>query len=481
LFFNSVEFFYFFVITTALYFAVPFRYRWLMLLVTGCFFYMFWKSFGFWYYIFVIGAETFINYGCALGIARTENVKTRKYYLAAAAVGTIGMLFFFKYYNFVNESFRAVFGYLGFAYDLPHLSIELPLGISFHSFQTLGYTIDVYRRKSKPETHAGYFSLYTVFYPQLIAGPIERANHLLGQLRQKNAFDVERLSAGLKMMLWGLFKKAVIADRLSVFVNLIYGDPGNYSGATLLLATYCYAFQIYCDFSGYSDMAIGAAKILGVDLMQNFRLPYLAKSIPEFWSRWHISLTTWFKDYLYIPLGGNRVSVSRWTFNIMVVFLVSGLWHGANWTFVIWGGLHGLYYLGGRATASVRETIWKALAVPAAMSNAFKVAVTFHLVLLSWVFFRANSLSDALYIIGRIGSDLTGRLYTGPSQLQTAISLAFVLLLVLVQVLQEKGRISLYGSGSRVPAYLRAPAYVLMVFAILIFGVSNNAFIYFQF
>ena len=329
--FNSFEFAVFFIIVVLLYFALPFRYRWLHLLISSYIFYMSWR----WEYIFLIVGQTVVIFYCGRNIARSEGVFRRKVWLTLSLVWSLGLLFFYKYYDFARRSLEEAGAELGMTPALPMMDVIVPVGISFYTFQALSYTIDIYTGNVEEERHFGRFALFMAFFPQLVAGPIERASNLLIQLRRNNSLDLERLSSGLALMLWGLFKKVVIADRLAIYVNQVYGDPSVHSGSTLLLATYFFAFQIYCDFSGYSDIAIGAARILGYDLMQNFRLPYLAQSIAGFWRRWHISLSTWFRDYLYFPLGGNRVGLRCWVFNIIVVFTVSGLWHGAAWTFVV--------------------------------------------------------------------------------------------------------------------------------------------------
>lgn len=316
----------------------------------------------------------------------------------------LGILFSFKYFNFVNDSLRALCGAVQIEYSVPDLDVLLPMGISFYTFQTLAYTIDVYRGRLAPASHLGKFALYVTFFPQLVAGPIERAQSLLPQFDQYFDFDTTRIQSGLKQMLWGFFKKLVVADRVAVLVDMVYNTPAQHDGSVLLLATYLFALQIYCDFSGYSDIAIGAAKVLGFDLMENFRTPYLSGSIREFWSRWHISLSTWFRDYLYIPLGGNRVGKWRWYYNLFVVFLISGLWHGANWTFILWGALHGAYLV----LAVLFTGFWKRVERLLRLNNApgFKrvvnVAITFHLAVFAWIFFRANSMNDAFVVLENI-------------------------------------------------------------------------------
>ncbi|MCE7945771.1 MAG: MBOAT family protein, partial [Chlorobi bacterium CHB1] len=302
--FHSLEFIIFFPVVVAIYFLAPLRFRQFFLLLASYYFYMCWKA----EYAVLILLSTGIDYVAALHMHKTSGR---------------GNIF----------------------YEFPLFDILLPVGISFYTFQTLSYTIDVYRSEKTPERNFIKFALYVTFFPQLVAGPIERSTRLLPQFDHEHKFDANRVVSGLRLMLWGFFKKLVIADRLALYVNEVYNNPADYTGLPVIIATYFFAFQIYCDFSAYSDIAIGAARVLGFDLMKNFRQPYLAQSIGEFWKRWHISLSTWFRDYLYIPLGGNRVSRLRWYVNLMAVFLISGLWHGANWTFVVWGALHGSYFV----------------------------------------------------------------------------------------------------------------------------------------
>jgi D-alanyl-lipoteichoic acid acyltransferase DltB (MBOAT superfamily) len=475
--FNSLEYGAFLLVVFATYFALPQRYRVGFLLVASYYFYMRWK----WEYGFHLLAVTALNYVAGRQIGLSTRPLVRRAWMAAALTGSLGMLVYYKYFNFFNESARAVVTALGFDYLVPHLDVLLPVGISFYVFQSLSYTIDVYRGAHGVETSFNRFALYVVFFPQLVAGPIERATHLLDQFRRENRVEIERITSGLKLILWGLFKKVVIADRLALYVDNVYGSPEIHTGTTLLLATYFFAFQIYCDFSGYSDIAIGSARILGYDLMQNFRLPYLAQSISDFWQRWHISLTSWFRSYVYVPLGGNRVSYRRWLFNVFAVFLLSGLWHGANWTFVAWGGLHGLFYYGESLLRRNQPAGTSVLDAPGLLPSIARVLVTFHLVLLAWVFFRAATIEQALLILGRIFTDLGGSLYWGPSQLTTVLSVALIGLLLLVQVLQSRGLVSLYLSQSGLPAEVRWPGYVGLIVGIAVFGLSSSAFIYFQF
>ncbi|MGE0267487.1 MAG: MBOAT family protein [Candidatus Omnitrophota bacterium] len=329
--FNSFEFLLFFPVVAFVYFVLPFRFRWPWLLLSSYYFYMCWKP----EYVVLIILSTLIDYYIGLSMAEAKNRTHAKHLLTLSIICNLGVLFAFKYYNFFNASFRELFSHFNIFYNVPSFKVLLPVGISFYTFQSLSYTIDVYSGKRPAEKHLGLFALYIAFFPQLVAGPIERSTHLLPQLYKKNHVDYQRVTDGLKLILWGLFKKIVIADRLAYFVNYVYNNPAGGHGYYILIATYFFAFQIYCDFSGYSDIAIGSAQVMGYELMENFKRPYLAQSIPEFWKRWHISLSTWFKEYLYFPLGGNRVPVLLWARNILVVFLLSGIWHGANWTFFV--------------------------------------------------------------------------------------------------------------------------------------------------
>ncbi len=336
--FNSLHFAFFFVFVTALYFILPHKFRWFLLLISSCYFYMAFVP----VYILILGFTIVIDYFAGIYIEKSIG-KQRKLLLILSLVANIGILAIFKYYNFFNDNFSFLLQSFGVTNPIPALTILLPIGLSFHTFQAMSYTIEVYRGNQNAEKHFGIYSLYVMFYPQLVAGPIERPQNLLYQFREKHDFDYKRVTDGLKLMAWGLFKKVVIADRLAIISNQIFTDVEDYHGFGALIGAVIFSFQIFCDFSGYSDIALGAAQVMGFKLMENFRRPYFSQSISEFWKRWHISLSTWFKDYLYISLGGNRVSIPRWYFNLFFVFLVSGFWHGASWTFIIWGALHGFY------------------------------------------------------------------------------------------------------------------------------------------
>lgn len=476
--FNSFEYFLFLPLVVFTYFLLPQRLRNPLLLIASYYFYMRWK----WEFGFLILATSLVNYTAGFRIAFSENKIERSAWLLLALVVSLSILFYFKYAGFFVESFAALASAVGLRFSSPVLQIILPVGISFFTFQALSYTIDVFKGKMHCEKNPVNFLVFVSFFPQLVAGPIERATHLLDQFREKHHFSLQRILSGGKIILWGLFKKVVIADRLAIYVDIVYQNPDAHTGSTLFLATLFFAFQIYCDFSGYSDIAIGSAHILGFRLMQNFNLPYLARTISDFWKRWHISLSTWFGDYVYKPMGGNRVPRPRWIFNIFTVFLVSGLWHGANWTFVVWGGLHACYYL----IDYVAVKTGKALGISSLLDRSglwhvLQTMYVFTIVLFSWVFFRAESVQQAVAIITRIVTDFPSPLYTGSSAFETAVGCALILLLYTIQILQYKGVVSMYFSPSRIPFQLRWVGYGLTIILIALMGVSSEKFIYFQF
>ena len=475
--FNSLEFIVFFALITAIFFAAPGRLQWAVLLVGSYYFYICWKPI----YIILIIASTAIDYYCGIRMGTTTQQAMRRRYLYISLIANLGLLFCFKYFNFFNDSVRAVFQHLNLAYAIPALSVALPVGISFYTFQTLSYSIDVYRGQRQPERHFGRFALYVSFFPQLVAGPIERSIRLLPQLARAHRFDYDRVVSGLRLMLWGFFKKIVIADRLALYVNMVYNEPTHYHGLSLVMATYFFAFQIYCDFSGYSDIAIGAARVLGIDLMRNFRQPYFSRSIAEFWSRWHISLSTWFKDYLYIPLGGNRVARWRWCGNLCVVFLISGLWHGANWTFVVWGAIHGCYQVASLAATSFWARLAKGGQASHALVGIGQALLTFHVVTFGWIYFRANSLSDANYIVRHLFSDWSHSLRWGPSQFTTLLTVGLLLAFIVIELAIFFGMRQLALTFKPIRLAVAYPAYCLLIITIFLFGVSANEFIYFQF
>lgn len=399
--FNSIGFLIFLPIVSLLYFLLPKRCTWVLLLAASYFFYGYWN----WKLLYLILFTTFVSYICSILIEKTDSVKKRRLLLVITLVVCLGVLFFYKYYGFLGDTVNGISSLFGGGAVLPDLNLILPVGISFFTFQTLSYVIDVYRGSIKAEKHFGYYALFVSFFPQLVAGPIERPENLLPQLKAKNKFDKENLFAGLSKMSVGFFKKIVVADILAEYVNAVFNNAAGATGPSVVLATVLFSAQIYCDFSGYTDIATGCARILGIKLMKNFDRPYKARSIREFWRRWHISLTSWFTDYLYIPLGGSRRGNTRRMINIMIVFLVSGLWHGARWTFVIWGGLHGLFQIVSHLTKKPREALWAKLKIntESKIFALWQRFLTFALICFSWIFFRGNSFSDVGLLLGALG------------------------------------------------------------------------------
>ncbi len=472
--FNSFEFLLFFPIVTVLYFLLPFRYRWALLLAASCFFYMFFIP----EYILILFFTIIIDYFAGIMLERIKERKKRKFFLIASLIANIGILIIFKYYNFLNDNITSVLGAFNTHNPIPVMNIILPIGLSFHTFQAMSYTIEVYRGNQKAEKHLGIYSLYVMYYPQLVAGPIERPQNVLHQFKENHKPDYERIRSGLMQMLWGLFKKVVIADRLTLFVDAVYKDPTSYQGMPLIWATIFFSFQIYCDFSGYSDMALGASKVMGIDLMQNFRMPYLAKSIKSFWSRWHISLSTWFRDYLYIPLGGNRVSKARWFFNLFIVFMISGLWHGANWTFIIWGTLHGTYLILGILVEPIEKKFSKQNSFFAGM---FKRLFVFMLVAVAWVFFRANTLADAMYVITHFHKIDPNYLFgvASSSTTNNILSIGLIGLLILSDFYFEWAEKNQPILKNNVLRYTFAIILMVLIYFIGVF--ESASFIYFQF
>ncbi len=396
--FTTYQFLVFFICVFILFFTLPKSWRHPLLLISSYYFYMCSIP---WYITVIIGI-TLIDFWAGIKIEDALSKKSKRTYLIISIISNFGLLFTLKYAGFFENSILN--DALGFGF--PVLRFILPLGISFHTFQAVSYTVEVYKGRSPAERNLLTYALYVAFFPQMVAGPIERPYNLLPQFHTQKTLTLARFESGFRMALWGAFKKVAVADLLGTAVNTVYSVPRQFTGPTLLLATFFFAIQIYCDFSGYSDIAIGIARMMGFDLMINFRQPYFAKSVGEFWHRWHISLSTWFRDYLYIPLGGSRVPKLRYFINIMVVFLISGLWHGANWTFAIWGGLHGFFLIFGQLTAPVRNRMKAMLGLKDAggFVTACQVLITFTLVTVTWVFFRASSVQDGLYILGHLAT-----------------------------------------------------------------------------
>jgi alginate O-acetyltransferase complex protein AlgI len=478
--FNSIDFLYFFIAVTTLFFVLPHAFRWALLLLASCYFYMYFRP----EYILILFFTIIIDYIAGIYIEGATDPERRKRYLWLSLVANIGVLAVFKYYNFLNGNLTTLYEWYGHENPIPMLEMVLPIGLSFHTFQAMSYTIEVYRGKQKAERHFGIYALYVMFYPQLVAGPIERPQNILHQFHERKEFSYDNAVEGLNLIVYGLFKKVVVADRLAVYVNQVYDDIGNANTISAVIAAVFFSFQIYCDFSGYSDIARGTARFMGYDLMLNFNRPYLSRSISEFWTRWHISLSTWFKDYLYIPLGGNRDGQLNWIRNLLIVFLVSGLWHGAAWTFVIWGAIHGLYLTLGILRRSIQRQIswlgfidrWRRR-VPR-LAGLLDGLMVFVLVTFAWVFFRAKTLAQAEAFIGKLTAmDFSLNLWqifaeNGP--LNFALSFLVIGILFLSYLLPKDLRFKRYGSNM---AFL-----VVTILLILILGKdATGEFIYFQF
>jgi len=470
--FNSMAFVVFFALVTALYFALPHRGRWGLLLAASCFFYMFFIPI----YIVILGVTIVIDYVAAIAIEGSDDRRKKRILLGVSVLSLCATLFAFKYFNFFNENAARIAEFLHWNYPIGALTIALPIGLSFHTFQGLSYVIEVYRGKQKAERHFGIYSLYVMYFPQLVAGPIERPQNMLHQFHERQRFDLNRFGDGMLLVVWGLFKKVVVADSLALYVDAVYNSSGHHSGTTLLVATYFFAFQIYCDFSAYSDIARGVSRVYGIELMKNFETPYFSSSISEFWTRWHISLSTWFRDYVYIPLGGNRVSTARHIRNILLVFMLSGFWHGANWTFMIWGALHGCYLVAERFFRAGSGPQALARVVPAWALRLAGVALTFNLTVLAWVFFRAADVSSAFDVLWRIAT-VPGPLFSDPMLAQGVFGIAAVLGLDLFHRFADFWtRRDSYSLAFRF-------AYALtLLFGVVLLGVEHGTqFIYFQF
>lgn len=397
--FNSFAFFVFFPVVTGLYFLLPHRARWALLLIASCGFYA-------WFipaYLLVLGGVIAIDYVAGIGLERTAGHR-RKLLLAVSLCANLGVLAVFKYFDFLDENVARLARQIGWNYGLHTLAWALPIGLSFHTFQAMAYTIEVYRGRVAAERHFGLYALYVMFYPQLVAGPIERPQNLLPQLREVHRFDYDNAVSGLRLMAWGLFKKVVVADRLAVLVGLVHAAPQNFDGPVLFLATLSFIIQAFCDFSGYSDIAIGSARVMGFQLMRNFDRPFQAQTFADLWRRWHISLSTWFRDYLYTPMRRSRLRILPWWSVLVLVFILSGLWHGASWTYVVWGGLNGALIVGGKVTEPWRERLAGAIGLTRlpAFRQVLKAAITVSLFSLTCIFFRAHSLPDAWVFFARL-------------------------------------------------------------------------------
>jgi D-alanyl-lipoteichoic acid acyltransferase DltB (MBOAT superfamily) len=486
--FNSLSFLAFFPIVTAGYFVLPFRWRWVWLLAASCIFYMAFVP----AYILILGGTIVVDYVAGILIEKAPPPR-RRLFLTLSICSNLGILAIFKYGAFTIENVNAALAFGGSAMLFPLPRILLPIGLSFHTFQAMAYTMEVYRGRQPAERHFGLYALYVMFYPQLVAGPIERPQNILPQLKTPHEFDYSAATAGLKLMAWGFFQKMVVADRLATIVNPIFDHPREYHGLLLAVGAVAFTFEIYFDFAGYSDIAIGAAQVMGIKLMTNFRRPFFSKTIAEFWTRWHISLSTWFRDYLFLPMSRQRRSRAWWNFTLMVVFVLSGLWHGANWTFVAWGGLHGVYLVCGALLAPYIPAVLQGNS-PSPVVRSFNVLRVFTLVCVASVFFRAANIGDAFTVLENmthgwggdirrlVAHDIHG-LAGGhglPAPKQWAIVAVGLAVTAAVQLAQRTGSVREKLAAS--PIWVRWPAYFGLVYATVLFANAEPIqFIYFQF
>ncbi|WP_438423339.1 MBOAT family O-acyltransferase [Aquimarina macrocephali] len=473
--FNSVIFLIFLPIVFSIYWLLSkksLKIQNTYLLVISYFFYGCWD----WRFLFLIAASSLIDFWVAKKIKASQEKNTKKIFVGISLAMNIGLLGFFKYFNFFADSLVDLFNVVGFHADYTTLHIILPVGISFYTFQTLSYTIDVYRDKIEPSNSIVQFFAYVSFFPQLVAGPIERATNLLPQFQKKRTFEYDKAADGMRQMLWGFFKKVVVADNCAVFVDQAFADPSMSSSGELFVGMIFFAFQLYGDFSGYSDIAIGSARLFGFDLKQNFAFPYFARDIAEFYRRWHMSLTNWFKDYVYFPLGGSRVGLNKKIRNVFIIYLISGFWHGANWTFIFWGFLNALYYVPLMLSKKNRRNLEIVAAnnfLPS-FRQGYAMFETFIVTCFIRVFFRADSIEDAFLYIKRIFS-FQGNTWGNLDK----ISIAVIVILLVVEWINRKEQHGL-AIGNR-PVYIRWGSYMAVFLIILFFGKSSTSFIYFQF
>ena len=470
--FNSIEYVIFLPIVLILFYALPHKLRWAMLLVASCTFYM-------WFipkYILILLITIIIDYLAGIGIEKySDNHKLKKRLLIASVVSTCLVLFIFKYLGFVSDNIAALCNFLGISVNLA-VNLILPIGLSFHTFQSLSYVIEVYRGNQKAERNFGIYSLYVMFFPQLVTGPIERPGNLLRQLHEEKKFDYDNISKGFRLIIFGLFIKMVVADNLGYYVDMIYENPSKYNSWDIILGMFFYSFQIYGDFFGYSTIALGSAKLIGFDITDNFNTPYLSKSIAEFWHRWHISLSTWFRDYVYFPLGGSRVKFSRWAFNILIVFMLSGIWHGAAWNFIFWGLAHGLLHIFEKFVLNHLPEKEHKGRIEKIIVDAFKIAKTFILVTLFWSLFRATSFTN----ISDLFTSLVNNFGVNEHlHIEKSIWIYLGLFIVMDVVLYNT-RFDKW--CDKIPAAARWLIYSILIFMIIACSSVNNfPFIYFQF
>lgn len=480
--FNSIDFAIFLPIVFILYWFVTnknLKLQNLLIVVASYIFYGWWD----WRFLSLILFSTIIDYSIGLKLKSEQHSTKRKILLWTSILVNLGFLGFFKYYNFFLDNFTTAFSFFGSEINVSSLNIILPVGISFYTFQTLSYTIDVFKRKLEPANDIIAFSAFVSFFPQLVAGPIERATNLLPQFYKKRSFNYSNAVDGLRQILWGLFKKVVIADNCAEYANLIFNNSADYSGSTLALGAIFFTFQIYGDFSGYSDIAIGTSRLFGFDLMRNFNFPYFSRDIAEFWRRWHISLSTWFRDYLYIPLGGSRGGIWMKVRNTFIIFIVSGFWHGANWTFIVWGALNAFYFLPLLLTNNNRnnlEIVAKGRLLPN-LKDFSLILLTFALTVFAWIFFRAHNIGHAVSMISEI---LSPSLFEIPNFVgigKTITTLSLVGIFMLIEWLGREGEFAIANFGKKWKRPVRYAFYYAIIIAIFWFGGNEQQFIYFQF
>ncbi len=467
--FNSLEFLVFFPAVVVLYWLLPHRWRNPFLLVASYYFYMNWKP----VYALLIMLSTVTTWGC--GIMMYRQTDRRRLWLTACLALNLGILFLYKYLGFAADSIHYLMESFGIAIAVPEFTLLLPVGISFYTFQAVGYTIDVYRGDLRPERNLLTYALFVAFFPQLVAGPIERAKNLLPQFYTRHSLDGKNLAEGMKLMIWGFFMKLCIAESVAPYVNAVYNNIGMHNGSSIWLATFFFTFQIFCDFGGYSLIAIGTARCLGFRLMQNFRQPYLARDVRDFWHRWHISLSSWLTDYVYKPLGGSRCSTARHQFNLLATFLVSGLWHGANWTFVLWGGYHGLL----QVLLSLKRKFLPWKFPMRRVGTVLAMTITFVLSMVGWVLFRANNLADAKLALGKMMHP-GGMLFNGDGKPEIVLPILLIGLLMLREIRNElKLKLTFTGNNN---IYVSSVSTALLVIVILLCArFQSGQFIYFQF
>jgi D-alanyl-lipoteichoic acid acyltransferase DltB (MBOAT superfamily) len=455
---------------------IPHKYRWTLLLFASCWFYMTFIPI----YILILFFTIIIDYYAGILIEKSEEQK-KKPFLIASIIANVGVLCVFKYYNFFADNINTTSTFLNFNFNIPFLKIILPIGLSFHTFQAMSYTIEVYRGNQKAEKHFGIYALYVMFYPQLVAGPIERPQNMIHQFHEKHFFNHQNTVDGLRQILWGIFKKAVIADRLGIVVDDVYKNYHQLAGLPLFIAAFLFPFQLLCDFSGYSDIAIGTAKVMGFDLMKNFDNPFKSKNITEFWRRWHISLSTWFRDYLYTPIVINKRDwgIGGVIFALFLTFSLSGLWHGAGWTFIIFGLLHGFAAVYETLTKKLRKNLSKK--TPIKIYNSLSVIITFIFIAFTWIFFRSQNLEQVNYILTHLFDFNSSTLFFS-NFMTYNISIGFILVILFIGFeLLQNGQ-SIAGFLSSITPFKRWLFYIITCLLILNFGVfGNNQFIYFQF